>query len=152
MAVGPIELLAVKFPGNQFKGEIVPALAELVDTGIIRVIDIIFVLKDEEGTINVVEISELDDETYDVFEAVISDVGGYLNEDDAQQMSGLLEPNSSAAVMVFENVWATRFVEAVRNAAGEVVFSERIPRAVIEALAVEVAAEVAAEEEALEEA
>lgn len=145
MSVGPIELIAIKFPGNKFSGEIVPALAELIEQNTIRVIDIIFVRKGEDGVVDVIEISELDDHTYATYEAVIADVGGMLGEEDAQQFSGLLEANSSAAVMVFENVWATRFVEAVRNANGEVIFNERIPRAVIEALEAEVAAEAEAE-------
>lgn len=145
MSVGPIELIAIKFPGNKFTGEIVPALAELIEQNTIRVIDIIFVRKGEDGVVDVIEISELDDHTYATYEAVIADVGGMLGEEDAQQFSGLLEANSSAAVMVFENVWATRFVEAVRNANGEVIFNERIPRAVIEALEAEAAAEAEAE-------
>ena len=145
MSVGPIELIAIKFPGNKFTGEIVPALAELIEQNTIRVIDIIFVRKSEDGVVDVIEISELDDDTYATYEAVIADVGGMLGEEDAQQFSGLLEANSSAAVMVFENVWATRFVEAVRNANGEVLFNERIPRAVIEALEAEAAAEAEAE-------
>lgn len=145
MSVGPIELIAIKFPGNKFSGEIVPALAELIEQNTIRVIDIIFVRKGEDGVVDVIEISELDDHTYATYEAVIADVGGMLGEEDAQQFSGLLEANSSAAVMVFENVWATRFVEAVRNANGEVIFNERIPRAVIEALEAEAAAEAEAE-------
>jgi Family of unknown function (DUF6325) len=145
MSVGPIELIAIKFPGNKFTGEIVPALAELIEQNTIRVIDIIFVRKDEDGVVDVIEISELDDDTYATYEAVIADVGGMLGEEDAQTFSGLLEANSSAAVMVFENVWATRFVEAVRNANGELIFNERIPRAVIEALEAEAAAEAEAE-------
>ena len=145
MSVGPIELIAIKFPGNKFSGEIVPALAELIEQNTIRVIDIIFVRKDEDGVVDVIEISELDDHTYATYEAVIADVGGMLGEEDAQTFSGLLEANSSAAVMVFENVWATRFVEAVRNANGELIFNERIPRAVIEALEAEAAAEAEAE-------
>ena len=144
MSVGPIELIAIKFPGNKFSGEIVPALAELIEQNTIRVIDIIFVRKGEDGVVDVIEISELDDHTYATYEAVIADVGGMLGEEDAQQFSGLLEANSSAAVMVFENVWATRFVEAVRNANGEVLFNERIPRAVIETLEAEAAAEAEA--------
>jgi|SRR5829696_1360348 len=145
MSVGPIELIAIKFPGNKFSGEIVPALAELIEQNTIRVIDIIFVRKDEDGVVDVIEISELDDDTYATYETVIADVGGMLGEEDAEQFSGLLEANSSAAVMVFENVWATRFVEAVRNANGELIFNERIPRAVIEALEAEAAAEAEAE-------
>jgi hypothetical protein len=137
MPTGPIEMLAVKFPGNRFSGEIVPALEELIESGTIRVIDILFVRKDADGTVEITEISELDDETYALFDTVMSDSEGLMSEDDGQQISELIEPNSSAAVMVFENTWATRFTEAMRNADGEVVFNERIPRVVIDELMAE---------------
>lgn len=137
MPTGPIEMLAVKFPGNRFSGEIVPALEELIESGTIRVIDILFVRKDANGMVEITEISELDDETYALFDTVMSDSEGLMSEDDGQQISELIEPNSSAAVMVFENTWATRFTEAMRNADGEVVFNERIPRVVIDELMAE---------------
>jgi len=137
MPTGPIEMLAVKFPGNRFSGEIVPALEELIESGTIRVIDILFVRKDADGMVEITEISELDDETYAMFDSVTSDMEGLMSEDDGQQISELIEPNSSAAVMVFENTWATRFVEAMRHADGEVVFNERIPRVVIDEMMAE---------------
>src|SRR5215203_5288816 len=141
MPYGPIEMLVVKFPGNQFTGEIAPALADLVENGIIRVIDLLFVAKGDNGTVDVIEFADLGDDVYGENEAVISDVNGMLNEEDAQHFAGLLEPNSSAGLLLFENTWATRFADAVANAKGEVVFNERIPRAVIEALEAEVEAE-----------
>src|SRR4029079_2562169 len=137
MPTGPIEMLAVKFPGNRFTGEIAPALADLVETGTIRLIDILFVRKDADRLVEVTEISELDDDTYAAFDLVTSDLEGLMSEDDGQRMSELLEPNSSAAVMVFENPWATRFTEAMRHADGEVVFIERIPRVVIDEMMAE---------------
>jgi hypothetical protein len=73
MSLGPIEVLALRFPGNQFKGEIIPALTELVESGTIRVIDILFVRKDENGKIEMVEINDLDDDDYAVFDPVVSD-------------------------------------------------------------------------------
>ena len=134
MAVGPIELLVVKFPGNQFKGEIAPALRELVETGTIRIVDLIFAIKDEEGTLAVLELNALGDETLAVFAPEPSELSGTLTEDDARSLSGGLENNSSAAILLFENTWATTFVEALRNANGELILSERIPRAVIDEL------------------
>ncbi|HYP61932.1 MAG TPA: DUF6325 family protein [Thermomicrobiales bacterium] len=138
MPTGPIEMLAVKFPGNRFTGEIAPALADLVESDTIRLIDILFVRKDADGLVEVTEISELDDDTYAAFDLVTSDMEGLMSEDDGQRISALLEPNSSAAVMVFENTWASRFTEAMRNADGEVVFNERIPRAVIDEMMAEI--------------
>jgi len=140
MAIGPIELLVVKFPGNQFKGEIAPALQELVETRTIRVIDLIFAMKDEEGTLAILELNALGDETLAVFEPEPSELSGSLTEDDARSLSGGLENNSSVAILLFENTWATKFVEAIRNANGELVMIERVPRAVIDELIAEVAA------------
>ncbi len=140
MAVGPIELLVVKFPGNQFKGEIAPALQELVETGTIRIIDLIFAIKDEEGALAIVELNALGDETLAVFEPEPSELSGSLTEDDARSLSGGLENNSSAAILLFENTWATKFVDAMRNANGELILIERVPRVVIDELIAEVAA------------
>ena len=140
MAVGPIELLVVKFPGNQFKGEIAPALQELVQTGTIRIIDLIFAIKDEEGALAIVELNALGDETLAVFEPEPSELSGSLTEDDARTLSGGLENNSSAAILLFENTWATKFVDAMRNANGELILIERVPRVVIDDLIAEVAA------------
>ena len=140
MAIGPIELLVVKFPGNQFKGEIAPALQELVESGTIRVIDLIFALKDEEGTLAVLELNALGDERLAVFEPEPSELSGSLTEDDARSLAGGLENNSSAAILLFENTWATKFADALRNANGELILNERVPRAVIDELIAEVAA------------
>ena len=132
MSYGPIELLVVKFPGNQFKGEIAPALRDLVETGTIRVIDIVFVNKDENGVVEAVEINDLDDNDFSKFDPVVSDVTGLLSPEDIQQLSEGLDNDSSGALMLFENTWARTFVDALRNANAELIFNERIPRKVIE--------------------
>lgn len=134
MPLGPIELLEVKFPGNQFTGEIAPALAELVEDGLIRVIDIVFVGKDADGTVTNFELSDLDDDTYAAFDPIVDEIAGLLSEDDLQAVAATLENNTSIGLLLFENVWAARFAEAIRQAKGEVVLNERIPRAVIETL------------------
>jgi translation initiation factor IF-2 len=134
MSVGPIEYLVVGFPGNKFKGEIVPALAELVENGTIRILDLVFIAKDEEGNVAAVELSELDPEDEAAAMSDISEVeAGLLNEDDIELAAESLENNSSAGMLVFENVWATRFAEAVRNADGQLLANERIPHAVVQA-------------------
>ena len=140
MAIGPIELLVVKFPGNQFKGEIAPALQELVETGTIRIIDLIFAIKDDQGTLAVLELNALGDEKLAVFAPRPSELSGTLTEDDARTLAGGLENNSSAAILLFENTWATQFVEALRNANGELIMIERVPRAVIDELIAELGA------------
>ena len=130
MSYGPIELLVVKFPGNQFTGEIAPALKELVEAGTIRVIDLLFVNKDADGAVDVVEINDLGDATSPPSTRSSRELAGLLSEDDARYFAAALEPNSSAALLLFENTWAARFAQAVRNANGELVLNERIPRAV----------------------
>jgi uncharacterized membrane protein len=132
MALGPVELLVVKFPGNRFTGEIVPALRELVEGGLIRIIDLLFVAKDAEGAVVSTELNDVDADTYGAFDAVVSDVQGLIADEDVQQLAATLEPQSSAAVLLFENVWATRFRDAIVNANGQVVMLERIPRSVVE--------------------
>ena len=128
---GPIELLVLRFPGNNFRGEIAPELANLVDAGIIRVIDIVFLIK-ESGEVRVLEINDLDEDTYAVWDPIVADITSLLSDDDVQHLAGAIEDNSSAAIMLFENTWATRFVDAVLRANGELVLNERIPRRVIE--------------------
>jgi hypothetical protein len=134
MSYGPIEVLVVKFPGNQFTGELAPALQELVEAGTIRVVDLLFVAKNNEGIVDVVELDGLGEATYTTFDPLVAEVSGLLSEEDARFFGTSLEPNSSAALLLFENTWAARFAEALRNAKGEVVLNERIPRAVIEEL------------------
>jgi hypothetical protein len=132
VSLGPIEFLALKFPGNEFRGEIIPALSDLVEDETIRIIDLLFVQKMVDGSVRVVELADLGEEDYLSFEAVVSDVSGLLSHDDARQIANALEPNSSASLMLFENVWATKFVEAVVDAKGEVLVSERIPKSMID--------------------
>jgi uncharacterized membrane protein len=135
MALGPVELLVVKFPGNEFRGEIAPALRELVENGTIRIIDLLFIKKDADGTVTANELMDLAPDLYEIFDPLVSDIEGLLADDDVQALAGALENNSSAGVLLFENVWATRFRDAVLNANGQLVLSECIPRSVIEAVA-----------------
>jgi len=134
MSLGPIELLVVKFPGNQFKGEIAPALKYLAEDGHIRVIDILFVGKDQDGEMTVLEINDLDDDDFSHFDPVVSDITGMITVDDARQLAQGLDNNSSGAIMLFENTWATRFRDALLNANGELILNERIPKTVIDQL------------------
>ena len=134
MALGPVELLVIKFPGNEFRGEIAPALRELVENGTIRIIDLLFIKKDADGKVTANELMDLAPDVYAIFDPLVSDIEGLLADDDVQALSGALENNSSAGVLLFENVWATRFRDAVVNANGQLILSERIPRSVIEAV------------------
>jgi len=137
MSLGPIELLVVKFPGNKFTGEVAPALKDLVEGGLIRVIDILFVHKDQDGEVAVLEINDLDDDDFSQFDPVVADITGMLTPDDAKWFSAGLDNDSSGAIMLFENAWATRFRDALLNANGELVLNERIPKVVIDELLAE---------------
>jgi hypothetical protein len=139
MSLGPIEVLMLRFPGNKFRGEIAPALADLVESGTIRVVDLLFAIKDADGELDVLELKDMEGDL-SVFAPMTSELADTLTEEDAQMLARSIPNNSSAAILLFENTWAKAFVDAVVRANGEVVLNERIPRAAVEALIAEVAA------------
>jgi hypothetical protein len=100
----------------------------------VRIADLLFAVKNNEGNVRVLEFNDLAPDIFGQWDPLVSDVTPMLNEDDAHQIAASLENNSSAALMLFENTWATRFVDAVSNARGEVVLNERIPRSVVQEL------------------
>jgi hypothetical protein len=125
--VGPIDYLALEFPGARLTGEGMAILVDLVDRGIIRVLDMRALVRAGDGTVTAVAISDLDgDGTLDlaVFEGVESDL---LDEDDLKEAASLVEPGNAVAILVYENTWAGPFVSAMRRAGAEVVASVRIP-------------------------
>jgi hypothetical protein len=128
-----VEYAVIAFPGNQFKGEIVPAIKELVDNGIVRILDLVFVIKDENGDVDAVELSALPVEARSAFDGLDHEVEGLLNQDDIEDIAASLEPNSSAGLLVWENVWSSRFAEAVQNANGILIANEKIPAPVVKA-------------------
>ncbi|MFN8594432.1 MAG: DUF6325 family protein [Thermomicrobiales bacterium] len=132
MALGPVELLVVKFPGSTFTGAILPAIRELVESGTVSIVDLMLMSRDSEGNLTLYEFSDLDPDLAGQFEPLVTATTELLSEDDVYQLGELLENNSSAGVVLFENTWAARFADAVRQASGEVVLNERIPRVVIE--------------------
>ena len=131
--IGPVEYMVVAFPGNKFKGEIAPALAELVEKGIVRIIDLAFVMKDKDGNVAAMEIEDMGSDIGKVFQTVQAEIGDLVNEDDLMTIGEGLDPNSSAALLVWEDVWATKFASAVRSAGGELIALERVSRDVVEA-------------------
>jgi len=133
MSIGPVEYLIVAFPGNQFKGEIVPALQEQVEAGNIRIIDLAFVMKDADGSVVTAELGDLDSEVFKAFDALSPETMGLLNEEDLAAAGEELDPNSSAALLVWEDVWATKIRDAIVNAGGEVLDLERVPYEVVNA-------------------
>jgi Family of unknown function (DUF6325) len=125
--IGPVEYLIVAFPGNQFRGEIAPALADLVEAGTIRIIDIAFASKDEDGEIAAFELSDLDPEVRQGLENLGAESSGLFSEDDLIAAAEVLDPNSSAALLVWENLWAKPVVAAIRDAGGELYDYDRVP-------------------------
>jgi hypothetical protein len=129
--IGPVEYLIVAFPGNQFRGEIAPAIADLVEAGTIRIIDIAFVSKDESGEAVAFELSDLDPEVRQGLENLGATSGGLFNEEDLMAAGDELDPGSSAALLIWENVWAKPVAAAIRDAGGELYDYDRIPHEVV---------------------
>lgn len=131
MTIGPVEYLLVAFPGNDFNGEVAPELAKLVDSGTIRIVDLVFILKDAEGNTTTFEFDQ--HEQLGLFAALDGEVGGIISEEDIEYAADALEPDSSAALLIWEDTWAIPFVEAMRNSGGVLVDGARIPHDLIEA-------------------
>ena len=127
--IGPIDYLVVEFPGNRMTGESLPIIIDLVDRDIIRVLDLVFVRKDEDGSVAAVTVADLDgDGTFDlaIFEGASS---GLLLKDDIDEAGTVLRAGSSAAVLLYENLWAAPLAAALRRSGAELVASGRIPLA-----------------------
>jgi Family of unknown function (DUF6325) len=132
--MGPIDYLLVEWNGRQPTGEAVPHLIELVDRGLIRILDLSFITKAEDGSVAALEIADLGSEVaeFAVFEGASS---GLLGDDDIAEAGAALEPGTAAALLVYENRWAGPFAAAVRRSGGQLVASGRIPvQAVLAAL------------------
>jgi uncharacterized membrane protein len=133
MDVDPVEYVVIEFPGNRFDGSIAPAIVDLVDRGLVRILDLVFVKKDADGTVLSFEYDELE-ETAD-FAVIDGDADGLLSDGDVGELAAGLAPNSSALFVLFEDRWASALGKAVRAAGGELVDGGRLPHAaVVEAL------------------
>jgi hypothetical protein len=130
MSIGPVEYVIIGFPGNKFSGQIVPELAKLIDSGLIRIIDLTFISKDAAGGVTVVEYDAV--EELAAFAGLDAEVGGILTDEDIAYAAQSLEPNSSAAMLIWEDTWAGPFAAAVRNADVVILEGARIPREIIE--------------------
>jgi uncharacterized membrane protein len=134
MSLGPVEFLAVKFPEERINREVVDALTALVESGTIRIVDVLVGRKTTDGEVKVIELADLDAETLAALDPLVDDVMGLISEADVRQMATSMENGTSAGFLLYENSWATRFRDAVVAARGEVLFHERLPRAVVESL------------------
>jgi hypothetical protein len=130
MALGPVQYLVIGFPGNQFNGEIAPELGKLVESGTIRILDIVFVAKDDDGNVTIVEYDEHDQ--LFLFAEIDAEVGGLANEEDVAHAANMLEPGNSAAVLIWEDTWAAPLAEAMRKSGGVALEGGRIPAELIE--------------------
>jgi uncharacterized membrane protein len=144
MTYGPIDFIALEFKGNQFKGDILASLLELIEQKIVRVIDLVIVVKDENGAVEVRELKQLAPNLVAVFDPLGAEVTEMITDKDAHAVGEALENNSTAAVMLFENLWAIKFKDAVLEANGRLIFQERIPHEVVQEAVAEMAAMSAA--------
>jgi len=131
--IGPVELIVLGFDGNRFNGAVIPALVDLVDRQVIRVIDMAVIIKDAAGAVTLLEAGELDPEIARALEVLTGSVPGLLSEDDLSAIAESLQPASTEAVLLVEHVWATAFAQSVRASGGQLVLSERIPGDVVDA-------------------
>lgn len=133
--LGPVDWIVVEFPGSKLTGEIAPILKDYVDRGLIRILDLLMLKKDADGTIEGFELSDLDDGELGGLRTFETEVAMLLSEQDVEDLAVTIEPGSSAAVLVWENLWAAPFGAAVRHAGGQLAASGRIPvQAVLAAL------------------
>ena len=133
--MGPVDYLVIEFPGSRMTGEGLPLLVDLVDRGIVRILDLTFVKKELDGSVRGVTIADLDEDgklDLAVFEGASS---GLLGQDDIEEASGALEPGSSAALLIYENTWAAPLATALRRGGAQLVAGGRIPvQAILAAL------------------
>lgn len=121
--MGPIDYLIVEWPGRQPTGEAAPHLLDLVDRGLIRILDLAFIAKGEDGSVARMEIADVGDE----FAVFVGASSGLISDEDTDEAGAALEPGTSAAVLIYENSWAAPFATAMRRSGAQLVASGRIP-------------------------
>jgi hypothetical protein len=132
MAIGPVDVYIIGFPGNKFTGRIAPAIMDLVENGTIRILDLLFVMKDADGVVTTVEAANLDEDGADFLRIDVTQPGA-LGPEDAEEVADDLPSNSSALLVAFENLWLARMVDALQAADAVVIDSIRIPAEVVQA-------------------
>jgi hypothetical protein len=140
MTLGPIDFLALEFPGNKFDGSILTSILELVQAGVVRVIDLVVILKDQDGEVIVRELKELDPDTVRILNPLEVEVTSMITRNDVDAIAAQLDNNSTAAAMLFENLWAIKTKQAMLDADARVLMFERIPHEVVEENLMEIAA------------
>jgi len=140
MTFGPIDFIALEFPGNRFRGEILPDLFELADKEIIRIIDLVTITKDQDGQVTVRELRELDPGHIEMFNPLKAEVNQMITESDIAMIAEKLADNSTAGILLIENLWAKKTQQAMMDANGRLVMFERIPHDVVEEALADIAA------------
>lgn len=125
--MGPVDYLMVRFPGNKFTGRIAPELNDLEKKGIIRVIDMVFLLRDANGKLMVIETKDLGGEAGAAYRELAENTDEWFSEGDIEAIAASLPNNTSAGLLLFENLWAIRFKEALLEADAELIDMGRIP-------------------------
>ena len=126
LELGPIDYLVIEFPGNNMTGEGFPILVDLVERGIIRILDLAFITRGADGAVDAVDLKDFDGQGIGQLAVFHQDGSGLLDQSDFDEVGSALEPNSSAGILVFENTWAAPFVGAMRRSGGQLVASGRI--------------------------
>jgi hypothetical protein len=132
MTYGPVDFLALEFTNDQLKGEIMPALMELVDKKIVRVIDLVVIQKDQDGKHEALELQQLKPEVIAIFDPLLVEISGIIQVEDIDAIAEQMDDNTTAALLLFENLWAVKFKEAVLRANGRLLAQERIPYQVVD--------------------
>jgi hypothetical protein len=149
--LGPVDYLVVEFPGSNFNGEIMPELVSLVEKGIVRVLDLVLIKKDDDGSFEAFEFADIESGLLGGLRELERELADLLSEEDVAEVAEALEPGSTAGLLVYENLWAAPFASAVRRSGGQLVANGRIPvQALLAVLEAEAEAEI--EEELVEEA
>lgn len=125
--LGPVDYLVVEFPGSNFNGEIMPELVDLVNRGVVRVLDLVLIKKQEDGSYEAFEFADIEEGVLGELRELERELADLLSEDDVAAVADALEPGSTAGLLIYENLWAAPFASAVRRSGGQLVASGRIP-------------------------
>ena len=125
--LGPVDYLVVEFPGSNFTGEIMPEMVDLVQRGVVRVLELVVIRKADDGSYEALEFDDLSDDVFGEVREAERNLANLLSEDDVAAVVEALEPGSTAGLLIYENLWAAPFASAVRRAGGQVVAGGRIP-------------------------
>ena len=132
MTYGPIDFLALEFKTDQLKGEIIPELLELVKNKVVRVIDLVIIQKFEDGHHEAAEMQQLAPDLLALFDPLDIETSGIIQVEDIANVAEVMENGTNAALLLFENLWAVKFKDAVLRANGRLLAQDRIPHEVVE--------------------